>query len=176
MRSFDRYPAGKCSRLRMHSSWGLISIHVFEGRVVSCELSGLTVTPKNGFRWRKTERRILQDGDTDILKAAERYVRNLFMGRQTSVPPLVRPSGTDFSKKVWSRIRAIPPGEVRTYGGLASEAGRPRAARAAGRACGANPLPLFIPCHRVVAANGAQGGYSSGLPWKAYLLKVERTT
>jgi O-6-methylguanine DNA methyltransferase len=77
-----------------------------------------------------------------------------------------------FFIRVWKAMYAIPFGEVRTYGQIAAAAGRESAVRAAGQACGANPIVLFIPCHRVVAANGP-GGFGSGLEWKAKLLALE---
>jgi O-6-methylguanine DNA methyltransferase len=77
-----------------------------------------------------------------------------------------------FFIRVWKAMYAIPFGEVRTYGQIAAAAGSPSAVRAAGQACGANPIVLFIPCHRVVAANGP-GGFGSGLEWKAKLLALE---
>lgn len=83
------------------------------------------------------------------------------------------PEGTNFQKAVWNEIRKIPRGQTRTYGEIAAAIGRPKAVRAVGSACGANPLPLFIPCHRVVAKNGL-GGFGSGLPWKKLLLEMEK--
>lgn len=80
---------------------------------------------------------------------------------------------TPFQRAVLDAARSIPRGEVRTYGWVASKIGRRGAARAVGQALGANPLPLVIPCHRVVAA-GAGGGYGGGLEAKEYLLALER--
>jgi O-6-methylguanine DNA methyltransferase len=88
------------------------------------------------------------------------------------VPNIGKPAGTEFQKAVWEELRKIPRGQTRTYGEIAGAIGRPKAARAVGSACGANPLPLFIPCHRVVAKNGL-GGFVAGLPWKILLLKME---
>ncbi|MGH2768111.1 MAG: methylated-DNA--[protein]-cysteine S-methyltransferase [Actinomycetota bacterium] len=78
-----------------------------------------------------------------------------------------------FRRLVLEAVRRIPPGEVRTYGWLASEIGRPTAARAVGRALAANPLPVVIPCHRVVAASGRLGGYAGGADKKRALLELE---
>ena len=87
-------------------------------------------------------------------------------------PAIGKPEGTNFQKAVWNEIQKIPRGEVRTYGEIAAVIGRPNAVRAVGSACGANPIPLFIPCHRVVARNGL-GGFGAGLPWKKLLLELE---
>jgi O-6-methylguanine DNA methyltransferase len=80
--------------------------------------------------------------------------------------------GTDFQRAVWSALQNIPRGQTRTYGEIAKAIGRPKAVRAVGSACGANPLPLFIPCHRVIAT-GSLGGFGAGLAWKKLLLKLE---
>lgn len=82
-------------------------------------------------------------------------------------------AGTKFQRKVWRALQRIPYGETRSYAWVAAAIGHPKALRAVGRACGANPLPLIIPCHRVVAANGALGGFSGGLAWKRRLLALE---
>ncbi len=84
----------------------------------------------------------------------------------------VQQSGSPFRQRVWESMRDIPAGEVATYGELATEAGSPGAARAAGTACGSNQIALFVPCHRVVASNGI-GGYQFGLDLKQDLLEFE---
>jgi O-6-methylguanine DNA methyltransferase len=81
--------------------------------------------------------------------------------------------GTPFQKRVWAALQQIPLGEVSSYGKMATTLEMPKASRAVGAACGANPIPLLIPCHRVLAANGALGGYSAGLHWKKRLLEQE---
>jgi methylated-DNA-[protein]-cysteine S-methyltransferase len=80
---------------------------------------------------------------------------------------------TDFQRRVYEETRAIPPGEVRTYGEIARAIGKPGASRAVGNALGRNPACIVIPCHRVVAANGALGGFTGGLRWKRDLLRLE---
>lgn len=82
--------------------------------------------------------------------------------------------GTVFQLRVWQALRAIPPGETRTYGQLAAMAGAPRAVRAAARSCAGNPVSLAVPCHRVVGAAGNLTGYRWGLPRKQALLERER--
>jgi methylated-DNA-[protein]-cysteine S-methyltransferase len=92
--------------------------------------------------------------------------------RQFTVP--VALAGTPFQKAVWAELRKIPFGRRRTYGELAAALGRPRGARAIGAACGANPVPIIVPCHRVVSADGSLGGFGAGLPVKTKLLDIER--
>jgi O-6-methylguanine DNA methyltransferase len=84
--------------------------------------------------------------------------------------------GTPFQRAVWSAARAIPFGETRTYAQVAAAVGRPGAARAVGQALGANPVPLLVPCHRVVATGGGLGGFTGGLEMKARLLALEART
>lgn len=82
-------------------------------------------------------------------------------------------NGTDFQQRVWRELRAIPYGEVISYGQLAERLGKPGASRAVGSANGANPVPILVPCHRVIAANGELGGFSAGLDRKRRLLELE---
>lgn len=94
--------------------------------------------------------------------------------REFEVPLDLR--GTEFQLSVWREIAAIPYGETRTYGGIADAAGRPRAVRAVGTATGNNPVPILVPCHRVIAAQGRLGGFSGGLDVKRRLLALERAS
>jgi len=82
--------------------------------------------------------------------------------------------GTVFQRKVWEQLRRIPAGETRTYGEIARAIGAPRAVRAVGSACGANPVALVIPCHRALRADGSLGGYAWGLARKKRLLEIEK--
>jgi methylated-DNA-[protein]-cysteine S-methyltransferase len=82
-------------------------------------------------------------------------------------------TGTDFEKKVWSVLTEIPSGETRTYKWVAEKTGKPSAARAVGRALSKNPIPIVIPCHRVIESDGSLGGYSSGVDIKRRLLEME---
>jgi AraC family transcriptional regulator of adaptative response/methylated-DNA-[protein]-cysteine methyltransferase len=86
--------------------------------------------------------------------------------------PIVLPE-VGFRTRVWRALQRIPHGQVRTYGGIARGVRKPRAARAVGQACGANPLPLIVPCHRVVAADRYLGGYTGGVEIKRLLLDLE---
>jgi len=90
-----------------------------------------------------------------------------------ALPPLDLAGATPFRRRVWGELRRIPRGTTRSYGQVADDLGKRRAARAVGGACGANPVPVLIPCHRVLAANGRLGGFSGGLDWKRRLLAIE---
>lgn len=82
--------------------------------------------------------------------------------------------GTPFQLDVWKATRAVPYGETRSYGEIASSIGSPRAARAVGQALGANPIPIVIPCHRIIGSSGNLRGFGGGLPLKERLLALER--
>ena len=86
----------------------------------------------------------------------------------------LRLAGTEFRMKVWNEMRKIPYGETITYKELARRIGSPDACRAVANACGANPFPILIPCHRVVASGGKTGGYTGGLDIKLSLLEIEK--
>ena len=117
-------------------------------------------------------------GQTDAAEfPLEQWVRTVEQAvEQPSRPGAPAPfdiSGTPFQQAVWEALRRIPAGTVWTYGQLAAGVGHPGAARAVGSACGANPIPFLIPCHRVVASNGGLGGFGLGLTVKRALLARE---
>lgn len=119
----------------------------------------------------------LPDGvPTPLLAEAARQIAAYFDGSLTDFDLPLAPSGTDYQKRVWRAMNEIPYGETRTYGELAKSAGT--VPRAVGGACGANPIPVILPCHRVVAANGGAGGFSGkgGLRTKGILLDIENRT
>ncbi len=109
--------------------------------------------------------------------ATARALARALSGRAPdTLPPLDHSSGTEFQQKVWRVLRRIRPGQTCSYSEIAQRIGNPKAVRAVGGACGANPIPVFVPCHRVLAANNLIGGYSGGLNWKRALLKREGIT
>lgn len=108
--------------------------------------------------------------------AVRQAVSAYFSGEPTALDALqVQTGGTAFQRAVWSALRAIPPGQTRTYGQLAATIGRPSAVRAVGLANGANPIAVIVPCHRVIGANGTLTGYAGGLERKQWLLAHEQS-
>ena len=96
-----------------------------------------------------------------------------FDGRLTRFDLALAPRGTPFQLTVWQALTEIPPGETISYGELARRIGRPTASRAVGAANGANPLPIVVPCHRVIGVGGALTGFAGGLETKRFLLALE---
>ena len=118
-------------------------------------------------------------GTFDLQEAAppaptRRALQAYFEGELDAVAGLeTAKAGTDFQRLVWAGLRRIPAGETLSYGGLAAKLGRPTASRAVGLANGANPIPIVVPCHRVIGAGGSLTGFGSGLPRKRWLLDHE---
>lgn len=108
-----------------------------------------------------------------LLEETASEICDYLMGIRSAFEVPVRLQGTAFQRSVWDVLAAIPCGEVRTYGEVARALGRPQAARAVGAACRANPVPILVPCHRVIAAGGRPGGYAGGSGTKRALLELE---
>jgi len=122
----------------------------------------------------------LNPGPEAVRMSFERFdeavsrIRDYFRGKPVDFgDQLDLSSGTEFQRKVWLSCRSIPYGETRSYGWIAGQIGKPGASRAVGNALGKNPIPIIIPCHRVLAADGGIGGFSGGLEVKRRLLKLE---
>lgn len=108
------------------------------------------------------------------LDAAVAELRAYFAGELTDFTlPLSVRRGSDFERAVWHQMSQIPYGEMRTYGEVAAAVGDPGGARAVGVACNRNPIPIIVPCHRIVGAGGKLVGFGGGLPRKRYLLELE---
>ncbi len=117
---------------------------------------------------------VAECAETSLLRAAEAELRAYFAGtlREFSVP--IRMVGSEFSMRVWVALREIPYGQTVSYGELAVRVGNPKAARAVGMANHRNPIPVIVPCHRVIGANGKPVGYADGIGTKTILLNLER--
>ena len=112
--------------------------------------------------------------DPDRLRGWRRQIADYFAGRRIDFDGSIAPEGgTPFQRQVWEQIRTIPYGRVRSYAEIARSMGLPGAARAVGAACGKNPVPIVVPCHRVVRQDGSLGGYTGGLHIKKTLLRIE---
>lgn len=112
--------------------------------------------------------------DTNILKNTERQLSEYFSGKRNTFDLKLNSKGTDFMKKVWRELLNIPYGETRTYKEIAEKIGNPKGARAVGMTNNKNPIPIIIPCHRVIGKNKKLVGYALGLDMKEFLLNLER--
>jgi methylated-DNA-[protein]-cysteine S-methyltransferase len=143
--------------LAVNSPLGQLTVIEDEGEIVSLDFGG-----KGG------------DGDSPLLRRAKRELDEYFARKRQSFDLPLRIGGTRFQRAVWDRMLDIPYGETRSYGDVAKSLRS--GPRAVGGACGANAIPIFIPCHRVIGSGGALGGYSggSGAAVKIALLELER--
>jgi len=112
-------------------------------------------------------------GDNPILQLARRQLDEYFAGTRTSFDLPLDAEGTAFERRVWDLLRVIPYGTTTSYGELARRLGEPKDARAVGAANGKNPIPIVVPCHRVIGANGDLTGFGGGLERKRWLLEHE---
>jgi methylated-DNA-[protein]-cysteine S-methyltransferase len=141
---------------------------------VASPLGLLTVTEDAGaitrLRWHGRQ---VTAAPTPLLAEAERQLTAYFDRRLLDFDLPVRPAGSPFQQAVWLAMCRIPAGATRTYGSVAAEVGA--MAQAVGGACGANPIPIIIPCHRILATGGSLGGYSGegGAKTKLFLLELE---
>ena len=111
--------------------------------------------------------------ETPLLCHARDQLAEYFLGRRTAFDLPLQPNGTPYQKLVWQALETIPYGETRSYGEIAKQIGAPKAARAVGSANRNNPIPIIIPCHRVIGADGSLTGYAGGLWIKQFLLQLE---
>jgi methylated-DNA-[protein]-cysteine S-methyltransferase len=111
--------------------------------------------------------------DDDAFAEVSTQLDEYFAGRRTTFDVAMVLDGTDFQRRVWAELSAIPYGETISYGELARRVGSPRASRAVGSANGRNPVAVIVPCHRVIAGDGSLGGYGGGLERKVHLLELE---
>jgi len=111
--------------------------------------------------------------DNDAVADAAAQLHEYFRGERRTFDLKLAPRGTEFQQDVWRALQRIPYGATRSYAEVAREIGRPAALRAVGAANGANPIPIVIPCHRVVGSNGSLTGFGGGIETKRWLLALE---
>lgn len=116
----------------------------------------------------------LLEGSSPVIERTRAQLEEYFRGVRRDFDLPLAPRGTEFQQRVWKKLLGIQYGTTTTYGALAGELGNPNASRAVGLANGSNPIPIVIPCHRVIGSNGALTGFGGGLPIKSALLELER--
>ena len=146
--------------LTFETPLGAMALESSGGAIVRLLLPGQPLPPSAG-----SPSFLLEEGRAQLLDY-------LAQKRRAFDLPLC-PQGTAFQRRVWEALCRIPWGETRTYGQLAQSIGAPKAARAVGQANHRNPIPIFIPCHRVIGADGTLTGYAGGLHFKQLLLQLE---
>lgn len=157
------------------SSWGWMGISESPKGIDAIVLpKGSRRAVASGLRIGSNEP--LESGGSARLEAARRQFLDYLAGkRDTFDVPLDLSRGTSFQRQVWRVLQRVPYGKLRSYQWVAARVGGSHYARAVGNAVGANPLPILIPCHRIVAHDGSLGGFSCGLPMKRKLLTLEGT-
>jgi methylated-DNA-[protein]-cysteine S-methyltransferase len=151
MASVHPRPAAAMPQLSLHTPCGVLTLTEEDEAIVALD-------------WGRGR----DQKPTPLLRRAAEQLQDYFDGIRAGFDLPLNPAGTPFRRRVWAAMRAIPPAETRSYAELARLLGS--APRAVGQACGANPIPILIPCHRVVAADGSLGGLAT----KRFLLDLER--
>jgi len=113
-------------------------------------------------------------GETPLIREAFDQLESYLAGRLTEFALPLEPEGTPFMKEVWRKLREVPYGQTASYEDIATAIGNPRAVRAVGQANNRNPIPIFIPCHRIIGKSGNLVGYGGGLALKEKLLELEK--
>jgi len=144
------------------TSIGRIGIEENDGSIVSVYFATDAV-PKD-----------LASGETPLIRKAFEQLELYLAGRLTEFSLPLKPEGTAFMKNVWQKLCEVPYGRTASYKDIAAAIGNPRAVRAVGQANNRNPIPIFIPCHRIIGKNGKLVGYGGGLELKEKLLELEK--
>ena len=148
------------------------------GEIYQSPIGALTILSGDkgikAIKFYEDEKVKAQGRTNEMTRWAVKELEEYFQGKRKVFTVPCVPKGTDFQKRVWEALIQIPYGETRTYKEIAAAAGNPKASRAVGMANNRNPIPIIIPCHRVIGTNGSLTGYAGGLKVKEYLLKLER--
>lgn len=153
--------------VRIPSPVGSLTVFAKNGNLVRLSIDGDGFQPPN-FR------ELVFNPENPLLKEAERQLKEYFSGKLQVFRLPLQMEGSVFQRKVWQCLLEIPYGETRSYQDVAERIGNRKAVRAVGQANRNNPLPIIVPCHRVIGKDGSLKGYfGSKTDWKAYLLKLE---
>jgi methylated-DNA-[protein]-cysteine S-methyltransferase len=151
------------SRLTVETPLGSLTVVADETAVEELRLPG------------ETPEETVPERRTPLLCRVEKELQEYFRGTRQDFDLPLAPAGTPFQQRVWQELCRIPYGRTASYGEIAKRIGLPKGSRAVGQANHRNPIPILIPCHRVIAAHGALGGYGGGPDIKIRLLKLEGT-
>lgn len=149
----------------IESPVGPLLIAASDAALVAVEFEDSWHPVRRGADWR--------EGDNAVLRATQRQLDEYFRRRRHAFDLPLAPRGTPFQQQVWATLALIPYGATWSYRDVALRIGNPDAVRAVGAANGRNPIPIVLPCHRVIGADGSLTGFGGGLPTKAFLLRLE---
>lgn len=155
------------------SPQGEVIILATEKEIVWASTPGTTLEKAEKWAKKHLNAELQQNDQLPVLKTARKELEDYFAGKRIDFTGPFLMHGTEFQKDVWNEMLKIPYGKTKTYGQVAQLIGRTKAVRALGGACGANPIAIHVPCHRVVGSNGSLTGYGGGLPTKKWLLQLE---
>jgi methylated-DNA-[protein]-cysteine S-methyltransferase len=155
----------RISARKLKTPIGVLQVVASDDAVLYIEL------PRRGETEPPFEHWLLGRGETPVLRAALAQLREYFAGKRRDFDVPLGPSGTAFQQRVWRLVAAIPYGQTLSYGTIAAQLDS--SPRAVGAAVGANPIPILIPCHRVIGADSSLTGYGGGLRMKIWLLRHE---
>lgn len=141
--------------------------------LLAADDDGLLLIEFDSPRHPVTRGRDWHEGSNDVLVQTRAQLDDYFNSNRRDFDLPLSPRGTPFQRDVWRALQRIPYGETISYAELAQWIGKPSAMRAVGAANGRNPLPIVVPCHRVIGADGSLTGFGGGLPTKQYLLALE---
>lgn len=156
MKYYAKFECSQWEIVLVGDGAGLTHLHMFTGQGARrFEISD---------QWRR---------DDNFFTGVRDQLLEYFNGQRQRFDAVLNPQGTDFQKRVWNELRTIPYGELRTYKDIATAVGNPAASRAVGMANSKNPIPIIVPCHRVIGSDGELTGFAHGLDAKARLLEIE---
>jgi O-6-methylguanine DNA methyltransferase len=164
--------AKKIHYTQLNSPWGPLFLAATEKGICALQFLGGKDISNLISQLRDKPSHVVHKNALPLVPAID-VLEQYFSGETKRLSHALDLQGTPFQLMVWSALREIPPGKVATYAEIAGEIGKPGAARAVGQACGSNNVVLFVPCHRVVAAQGKLGGFGGGLELKKALLRHE---
>ena len=139
---------------------------------VACDDSGVRFVMFENNKYDAPHRSVWKR-DTNFTREAREQLLQYFAGERKTFDLRLNPAGTEFQVQTWNMLAQIPFGETWSYGQLANKIGSPKAVRAVGAANGRNPIPIILPCHRVIGSDGTLTGFGGGLPVKQWLLEHE---
>lgn len=164
----------KIITLRYDSPCGQIMLGAHDGRICLCDWISGKHRPRTCEKLKRFLHAEFEEEESAVIELAKAALNRYFSGDRISFELPLLFVGTDFQEEVWKALLDIPYGATMSYGELARKIGRPKAVRAVANANGANPISIFVPCHRVIGSDGSLTGYGGGLDVKEYLLRLEK--